>query len=415
MRKAMNVVILEPVSSGWKLIPKAKELNHTVIVLTYDQGERIIPAEFLRLADRIERVDTNDDQAVIDLARKLDKELGIDAVIPGFEYYVPLSNRINHLLGNAGLKPEVVNHVRYKDLMRTALADAGVRVPRYRLVTDAEELEAAAAYVGFPLVAKPVDCSGSFNVRKANNHSELEEAYRRISEMAVNDLEQTARGDVLLEEYLQGPEYSVEGLVDGEMIHYFSITEKLLGPEPYFVEVGHIVSAPLDAEAEETIHHYVGQVIKALGINMGPFHAEIRLTSTGPVLIEIGVRLAGDYICDLIYHAKGIDLYKLMIDSYLGSPLSLPEQTSQRVAGVRFFVRENLKRYDTVEGLEQLRALDGLIDCNLTIPTGQEIPEANSFMGRIGYFAVVGDDYDRLKETLLQGDRQIKFKQLTKK
>jgi hypothetical protein len=95
--------------------------------------------------------------------------------------------------------------------------------------------------------------------------------------------------------------------------------------------------------------------------------------------------------------------------------LSLPEQTSQRVAGVRFFVRENLKRYDTVEGLEQLRALDGLIDCNLTIPTGQEIPEANSFMGRIGYFAVVGDDYDRLKETLLQGDRQIKFKQLTKK
>lgn len=408
-----TVVIVEPVSSGWKLIPKAKRFGHRVIVLTANEGERIVPDEFLSEADQVVTVDTNDDDATLQKVVELHAAQPIDGVVPGFEYYVPIANIINAKLGLRGLNPETVFNLRFKNLMRAALQEKGVRVPRFSLLTGQEQLSEAVDHVGFPCVIKPVDGSGSANVRKVVNESELAEGFAVIQATEFTDLARVAKRDVLMEEYIEGPEYSIEGYVDGEEIRFLSITEKLLGPEPYFVEVGHIVTANLPHEVQESILAYVQDVVRALDVTMGPFHAEIRLSADGPVLMEIGARLAGDRIGDLIRLAKGIDLYEVILNSYLGLPLPVVgrygEEQGHRYAGIKFFIRPGLAMYRELKGEERVRAEDGFQEMAITRNPETEIPEVTSFMGRLGFAVFVKDSYEELKETLDRIDGMLEF------
>jgi hypothetical protein len=121
----------------------------------------------------------------------------------------------------------------------------------------------------------------------------------------------------LLEAYVDGPEFSVEGYVTGGQVHFVSVTEKLLSAEPYFVELGHIVQANLSESTIHAIKCYTTRVVNALGVNLGPVHCEIRLGQKGPVVMELAARLAGDRICDLIDLALGVSLPRIMIETYL--------------------------------------------------------------------------------------------------
>jgi biotin carboxylase len=405
-----RVLIIEPVSSGWSLIPKGKELNHEIVVFTYNQEDRIVPMEFLEKADTVVTVDTNNDEETIKKSKELHKEMKFDAVIPGFEYYVPLASKINNQLGLKGLNNQYINAVRYKDIMRDKLKSKGIKVPKYKLCKELSELQSAVKFIGgFPCVIKPVDCSGSLNVRKVDNLEELKEGYDAIKDLDITDLGRNARKDILMEEYLFGPEYSVEGYVNENKVNFLSITEKMLSQEPYFVEVGHIVSAQLKDSVRQEIYSYVKDVIRALNINLGPFHAELRVTEHGPVLIEIGARLAGDNICDLIYYSTGVDLYKIMFDSYLGNPIHQNTIHQERFTGIKYFIRPNLKKYTNVLGVDMVKQTLGFVNLNLTHPKDMEIPEATSFLGRLGYTIFQDSTYTGLKEKLNQADNTVKF------
>src|SRR2546423_8114805 len=158
----------------------------------------------------------------------------------------------------------------------------------------------------------------------------------------VADFGRRPSSRVLLEEYVAGPELSVEGFVQDGDVHFVSITEKLVGPEAYFLEVGHIVQAQLPPAAVQAIRSYTEEVVRALGTPFGPFHAELRLTGRGPVLIEIAARLPGDHICDLILRARGVDLRRSMIAAYLGQAVPVPAPLTDPVrgyAGIHFFTR----------------------------------------------------------------------------
>src|SRR5207249_7492479 len=106
-------------------------------------------------------------------------------------------------------------------------------------------------------------------------------------------------GGVLIEEYVEGPEYSVEGFMDGGSVRVACITSKFLGPEPHFVEAGHVVPGSISEPERRRVVAYVGRVVAALRLDRGPFHAELRCTPHGPLLIEIAARLGGDRIPDL--------------------------------------------------------------------------------------------------------------------
>ncbi|MEV6123908.1 ATP-grasp domain-containing protein [Streptomyces sp. NPDC052077] len=195
---------------------------------------------------------------------------------------------------------------RDKYTTRRLLDLAGLPGVRHRLAHSAEEASAAAADIGYPVVLKPRSLAGSMGVTVVRDADALRDAYAAVAGTTFPGLR--AETGVLVEEYLRGPEISVDCcVVDGEARPVF-VARKRLGFDPSFEEVGHLVGPwrhePWAAEVEEL----VGAAHRALGVDLGLTHTEIRLTPSGCRLIELNGRLGGDLIPRLGALATGIDL-----------------------------------------------------------------------------------------------------------
>ncbi len=404
------VLLIEPVSSGEKLIKKGKELGLKVIVLLNNKDERCTTNEFLQDADIVETVDMNNEQEAVHKAVEISKDNQIDAVLPGFEGFVPLAAKISAELGLKGLDPIFVEGVRLKHLMRQALEKHHLENPRFIVIKNQDDLQLAIDYVKFPCVIKPVDGAASINVKKVNSEKELFEAYQLIKDIEYYvDLGLKAKKIFIVEEYILGKEYSIEGFVDNKDIYFLSITEKLLGPEPYFVELGHIVSANLRTEIQQKIYKYVSKIVKILKISIGPFHCEIRLREGEPILMEIGARLAGGHICDLIFYATGSDLYEIMYNCYLGIPNSLKKIDKIRYAGIKFFSRPEFKFYTKIKGVEHIKNIQGFREIAFNLKEEAEIPASSNFSGRVGYAIFIKDSYQELRDILDEIGSYVQF------
>lgn len=405
-----RVLIVEPRSSGCWLIDKAADLGHEVVVLSAHHGGRRVPDLHLRRA-RVEVADTNDDDACLAAVLDRHRREPFDAVVPGFEHYVPLAARLAGALGLPGLGIQAALGMRLKHRMREALTAAGVVQPEYAVVAHESEVGPAIDRVGLPCVVKPVDQSGSLNVRKVTTHAEGVEAFQRACRTLDPELGRVSLPLVLVEEFVSGPEYSVEGFVQDGRVHVLSVTKKLLAAEPSFVEVGHIVPGDLTEPESARVEGYVGRVAGALGLSLGPFHAEVRLAPDGPMLMEIGARLAGDRIPHLLLLSRGIDLCEITVRCHLGlpNPTSFAPADGNR-AGVRYFLRSGLPRYRDLIVANGLRADPRLEQLTVLIEPGADVPNPDSSRGRLGYAIVTGPSYDDVARLLEEVDRCTIFR-----
>jgi biotin carboxylase len=403
-----RVAIVEPRSSGWQLIDCAVALGHEVVVLTADAGGRRIPGQHLRQARHVEILDTNDDRAVLDAIERLHRKERLDAVLPGFEYYVPLAAQAAAGLGLPGIPPATARSLVSKPLMRQVVDDAGLDQPRYALAGDEAGLDRAVAAVGLPCVIKPADQCGSLHVRKAGSLAAARAAFAAACHLGDPELGRPGSGQVLVEEYVAGPEVSVDGFVQDGTAHVLSVTSKLLGPEPAFVEVGHLVPSGLDPADQARLARYVTQVVAAFGLPMGPFHAEARLSDRGPLLIEVAGRLPGDQIPRLLVLARGVDLWELMVRGYLGQRSATAFPPFRRVAGIRYFLRPGLRQYREVTDAS-VRADPRLAEVAMLHPPGVPVPPADSSRGRLGYAIAAGDSHRAVTAVLEAADRECVF------
>jgi biotin carboxylase len=402
-----RVVIIEPVSSGVALVRRAREMGLEVIVLTHDDGDRRCPDSVLDLIDQRVVVDTNDDARALEAVRRIHRTQRIHAVLPGYEYYVPLAARIGAAIGVPAVDPVAARRMRDKDLMREALRASDVDQPHFALVGSEEDLAGAVDRVGLPCVVKPVDLSGSLFVRKAATAEEALEAFRAI-DAQPRDLDRATRRAALVEEFVAGLEFSIEGFVEDGHVHVLSVTRKLLGPEPLFVEVGHVVPGDLGPCENARVVDYVERVIRALRLGLGAFHAEVRLSSRGPLLMEIAARLAGDRIPDLLLLARGIDLYGIMLRSHLG----LGNDGNARPlraewAGIRYFVRPGMNGYRRSRGADAVGRDPRVVEIELSCRPGEELALAS--VGRLGHVIARAGSYAETMEALDAADQRVEF------
>jgi S-sulfo-L-cysteine synthase (3-phospho-L-serine-dependent) len=185
---------------------------------------------------------------------------------------------------------------------------------------------------------------------------------------------------VLVEAYADGREYSVE-LLHGTPV---GVTRKHLGPEPYFVETGHDFPAPLAAAARGQLERTAVAALAALGLSWGAAHVELRLTPAGPVLIEVNPRLAGGMIPQLISEALGIDVIAQLVAAAAGRP-GPARPGRNAAAAIRFLVTDEPGRLVKVSGELAARAVDGVVDVQLTRPPGTDVGPPRSFSDRLGY------------------------------
>ena len=391
-----NILIIEPSTSGLELLPTAHAMGLAVFVLTADQDERIIPKRYRQYIFKQIVVDTHDLSAMSDIVLALHHQYPLSAVIPGFELFVTHAASLSHLIQMPGIPPESSVALRDKSKMRNALINHGVRSPWFIILDEARKIDAVSKQIRFPCVIKPVDQSGSVHVSKVNNLDELIQAYHAMCRDPWTEMGKGIGTAALVEEYINGEEFSVEGYVEQQRTHVISITKKILGEEPFFVEMGHIVQANIDSKMRNSITKYVYSVIQAVNLTMGVFHCEIKIDANGPVLIEIAGRLAGGRICDLIKLAKTIDIYQIMIHSHMGLPIKINPNPILQYAGIYFFSLNGKDTFRIVNGIAEIQALPGFQEFTLLKQPGEIIPPLTSFLGRIAYCIFTAPTYEEL-------------------
>ncbi|MFE4664569.1 ATP-grasp domain-containing protein [Streptomyces sp. NPDC056716] len=223
-------------------------------------------------------------------------------------YLVPVA-RLARRLGLPTTSPEALRGCRNKATARTLYARHGVPSAAAVGVRSLQEAVVAAGQIGYPVVVKPAERAGSLGVIRADTPEQLAGAHRFAAEATGQGGDASA---VLVEEYLDGPEVSVECVTHRGTTTAVAVTRKTVGDPPYFQEVAHCVDAadPLLAVVAPAAR----AAIRALGITDSVSHVEMRLVDGRTRLIEVNARLAGDMIGHLVRLATGIDLPRAAAD-----------------------------------------------------------------------------------------------------
>lgn len=278
-------------------------------------------------------VDLHDHQAVARTIKKVALPAPISGVTTYLEHHVELAARLAQAHGLPGASPEAVAACRDKARTRQLLDEHAVPSARSMLVHSAQEAKTAAQSIGYPVVIKPRGPGGSTGVRRADDPDHVDAFYREAAAATLNGLEARAAAGVMVEEYLPGPEISVECAVRSRGdVRFVAITRKRLGAEPAFLETGHLVDATDPLLDDVDLRRVVTAAISAVGITSGVLHVEVRLTGNGPRIVEINARLGGDLIPRLVQLATGVSLPQAQAAIATGDQADLDPSVRQSAA-----------------------------------------------------------------------------------
>jgi predicted ATP-grasp superfamily ATP-dependent carboligase len=296
--------------------------------------------------------DVADPHGVVDAVRKHEQAFGQKpaAAIPMNDFTVRSALAVAKEYGLHHNPDATVDHCRDKFLMKQRLEAAGLPVPRYSAFAELSELRALAAEFGYPLVIKPRELAGSVGVIKVERPGDLDTAYRQcIADIKLlGGAWKTPEDVFLVEQYISATqEVSVEVFNHGDLHRVIAVTDKYLGPEPYFVETGH--SVPSVHSENRDLISIAERACAALDIRHGMAHFEARVTPAGELrIIEVGARTGGDAIMDLVERVYGINPYELHVASYLGVSPALPKRLVPRGLSAVAFLKAPVGRIDKV-------------------------------------------------------------------
>lgn len=345
----------------------------------------------LLAARHILTTETNDPDALGEFAERLHGVLRFDGVLSSCDYYLPAAARVAARLGLPGPAPAAVEAACRKDATREALRAAGVPGPAYAVCRDWPATAAAAARIGFPLVIKPVDLCAGMYVRQVADENGLAEAYKALDDFPVNARGQHRAPVVLLEELLTGPEVSVETVSGAGTHHVVGITDKSLGGAPAFIETGHMFPAAVDPATARAAAGTALAALRALGLDQVVTHTEIKLTGSGPRVVEVNPRPAGNRITELVRYVTGIDLPAAAVDVALGrAPRLTPHDTGVGSAAIGFLLADRTGELARVEGAEEAAAAPGVRELRLAAP-GHAVRAAASNNDYVGHVLVTDE------------------------
>lgn len=377
------------------LLPRAVlEAGHRFTFLTRDlhhylRGAPAGGAHPLLAAHNVLTAETNDLPNLLEHAGRLHQALRFDGVLTSCDYYLDTAARLAAHLGLPGADPEAVRRAYRKDLARAAMDVAGVPQPRYALAESWSAMSKAARELGFPLVVKPVDLCAGMYVREVADEAGLRAAFDALAGFPVNARCQPRVPTVLLEELLSGPEVSVETVtVDGDTT-VVGVTDKSLGGASGFVETGHMFPAVLDPATARRAGEVAVAALTAVGLDRGVAHTELRLTPSGPRVVEVNPRPAGNQITELVRRVTGIDLPMVYAQLALGEDPDLTAtDTGVRSAAIAFVLPPRPGVVARIDGTRAWQADPRVVDWSVK-PEGHRAGDASSNNGYLGHVMVV--------------------------
>jgi biotin carboxylase len=272
---------------------------------------------------------------------------------------------------------------------------AGVDRYRWRRHTDPAALVALAGEVGFPLVAKPADASGSKGVTLVPEAAQLPAALEYAARF-------TAGGELLIEEFLPGRNLTVDVFMRAGRAAFTGITEKRIQPGPHFVIGGHTCPAPVDAATRTRLEETAVRLCRAVDLHDGPANFDVILGPDGRVrVLEANVRLCGNAVPQLMREVYGVDTVAALVSLAIGEPFELAPTPPR--AGIIHLLASPLATdgvLTDIAGLDAVRALPGVVRCELYAEPGATVRPFTEGGHKFGYLLVAGPDVDTAEATL---------------
>jgi biotin carboxylase len=254
-----------------------------------------------------------------------------DAAMPTVNY---VANKLD-LVGNSIWCTEVTTD---KFKMRESLSAGDISIPKYFLVTESNSHNVDFS-IELPLIVKPVDRSGSRGVALVHEMEELRSALDK-------SIAESFSSKAIVEEFIDGQEFSVEAVSIKGVHTILAITEKTTTGAPHFVELAHKQPAQISPEQKQKIEDVTLRSLDCLQVQNGMSHTELKLDKNDkPLIIEVAARMGGDFIGSILTtESTGIDTVRLVIKIALGSDISDELQefnSNHKSVGVMFNYRES--------------------------------------------------------------------------
>ena len=359
-------------------IEKAKEMGLEVIAVDMNPD-----AEGFKVPGVIKEViSTIDTPAIIEAARRH----RIDGIMT-LATDMPMRSvaSVAKEMGLTGIDEGTALRATNKAEMRKALKAYNVPVPRFFTASDESEYNEVVKQFSVPFIVKPVDSSGSrgiFEVADITDQNMVRKAYDYCKPYSKT-------GDVIVEEYMSGPEVSVETLSIDGTCHVLQITDKLTTGAPHYVEMGHSQPTRHSKEIAKKISETAIAANKAIGIKNGPSHTEIIITGEGPKIVEIGARLGGDCITThLVPLSTGVDMVECNIRIAMGEKPDIICKYN-RGSAIRYLSTEN-GVIKNIKGLDAAKKTDGVVQVSIVHNVGDRVDGIKSSGDRVGFVIAQG-------------------------
>lgn len=337
-------------------------------------------------------ISTTDTDRVLEAA----KEYKIDGIIAvATDRPVKTAAKVCEQMNLSGIGIETANITTNKYLMRQAFKENNVESPEFFKASNFEEFKDIAKHFisnGKKCIIKPVDNSGSRGVQliESLDYDKLKTDYEYCVKNSYSK-------DIVVEEFMEGKEVSVETLSFNGKCNVIQITDKRTTGSPNFVELGHNEPSLLPKDTIDKIKDLAIRANKAVGIKEGPSHTEIMVTEEGPKVVEIGARLGGDNISSyLVPLSTGVDLVKASIEIAIGNSPKI-ENTLNKASAITY-IESKKGIIKDIKGVDEARKIDGVKKIDILKDIGDSTSNIHSSNDRLGFIISQADTVKKALE-----------------
>ncbi|TGL03382.1 ATP-grasp domain-containing protein [Leptospira bouyouniensis] len=355
-----------------------------------------------QIADETILMSTKDVEGMVREAKKFSQKTTIHGVITAGTDASMTVAAVASALQLPGIRFVDAEAASNKVKMRKRLKEFGLPIPRFAPVWSMQDAKDALDELTFPLVMKPADNMGARGVIKVTNRDDLQVAFRHAKRFCPT-------GELILEEYMEGPELSVDALAFQGQIRMTGIADRIIEREPYFIEVGHNMPSALPKDVLDEVERVMAGGMRALGIHLGAGKGDIKVTKDGVKIGEIAARLSGGFMSAFTYPlSTGVNLNRAALLISLGETPDNLEPVVNRVSIERSLLSKPGKLI-SISGVEEIKKIEGVSEVFLQSKPGDIIKEPTNNIDKSGHVIIVSDTLKEAEQVFEKVKQTIRF------
>ncbi|WP_342511544.1 ATP-grasp domain-containing protein [Sporosarcina sp. FSL K6-1522] len=398
-----SILFIETATSGSsrEAIKAATRLGYRTVLLTERMSFIKRRNEFADVAQMIYLEELTEDRIRMEICLLQQQGSIMKAIISFVDPFVSIAAQLANECCNAALSVEALKIMEDKTATRKALSEHAT-TPIFEIVGPTDDLEQVIHQDrDYPIIVKSAVSKASKDVYSVGNKVELEKAIKRIGKLYPKET-------IVLDEYVDGPQYLVEVLVHNGEMTIIAIIKQEITKNIKFIVTGYAVEPHLEGELYTKLVRAVESILKNLQVTNATCHLECRYVNENWKLIEMNPRIAGGAMNRMIEEAFGINLVEETLKLYLGFEPTLIKRFEKNMY-THYITIKSCGYLLKVIGQQQATAHPGVKEVYIKPHKGAIMMPPLSMGHRYGYVIASGDTPEEAKKNAENAASHIKF------